>query len=50
MAAVFVRTRNVYAVIEVEAPWHIFFAGTEPWLGRYGALYCLRICSLSPGQ
>ena len=50
MEAVFIPKRNVDATIVAEAPGHIFAAGTEPWLGQSGALDCLRLCSLSPGQ
>ena len=50
MAAAIVPNQNVYSVIALEAPGHVFAAGTEPWLGQSGALDCLRICSLSPGQ
>ena len=49
MEAVFVPNQNVNAAIEAEAPGYVF-AATEPWLYRYGALDCLRLCSLSPGQ
>ena len=47
MAEVFAPNQNDDAVIVAEAPGH---SGTEPWLGQYGALDCLRLCSLSPGQ
>ena len=50
MAAAFVPNQNVDTMIATEAPGHVFAAGTEPWLGQSGALDCLRICSLSPGQ
>ena len=50
MAAAFLPNQNVDAEISVEAPEHVFASGTEPWLGQSGALDCLRICSLSPGQ
>ena len=50
MESVFVSNKNVDAAIAAEAPGNVFAAGTEPWLGQAGALYCLRLCSLSPGQ
>ena len=50
MAAEFLSNRNVYASIAAEAPGHVFYAGTEPWSGQSGALNCLRICILLPGQ
>ena len=50
MAAAFVSNQNVDAAIAAEALGHVFAAGTEPWLGQAGALDCLRLCSLSPGQ
>ena len=50
MAAVFLPNQNVNTLIAAEAPGHVFDAGTEPWLDQYGALGCLRFCSLSPFQ
>ena len=50
MAATFVPNQHVDAEIAAEAPGYILHAGTEPWLGRSGAMDCLRICSLSSGQ
>ena len=50
MAAAVVPNQNVDAAIAAEATGHIFATGTEPWLGQAGALDCLRLCSLSPGQ
>ena len=50
MAAAFVHNQNIDAAIAAEASGHVFAAGTEPWLGQAGALDCLRLCSLSPGQ
>ena len=50
MAAAFLPNQNVDDVIAAEAPGHVFAARTEPWLGQAGALDCLRLCSLSPGQ
>ena len=46
----FVPNQNFDAAIAVEAPGNVFAVGTEPWLGLAGALDCLRVCSLSPGQ
>ena len=50
MTAAFVPNQNVDNAIVVEAPGHVFAAGTEPWLGKYGVLNCLRLCSLSACQ
>ena len=50
MTAAFVTNQNVDAAIAAEAPGYVFAAGMEPWLGQAGALDCLRLCSLSPGQ
>ena len=38
MAEVFLLNQNIDVVIAAEAPGHVFAAGTEPWLGRSGAL------------
>ena len=43
MAEVFVNNKNVNTEIAAEAPGHVFAAGTEPWLGRSGALDFLRL-------
>ena len=50
MSAAFVPNHNVNDAITAEAPGHVLTAGTELWLGRYGALDCLRLCSLSTSQ
>ena len=49
MAAEFVPNQNVDVEIAAEAPGQVFATGTEPWLGQYGALDCLRLLSLPPG-
>ena len=50
MAEAFVPNQNFDDAIAAKAPEHVFSAVMEPWLGQPGALDCLHICSLSPGQ
>ena len=50
MLEALVPNHNVNDAIAAEAPGHVLTAGTELWLGRYGALDCLQICSLSTSQ
>ena len=43
MAAAFVPNKNTDAAIAEKALGNVFAAGTDPWLGKAGALDCLRI-------
>ena len=48
MEVQFVYNQNVDTVVDAEAPRHVFFVGMEPWLGQYGDMDCLQLCSLVP--
>ena len=48
MEVQFVYNQNVDTVVDAEAPGHVFFVGMEPWLGQYGDMDCLQLCSLVP--